>query len=98
MLEQALIERTLGSALGGGGDFAELFVEKNSKNQLQFSGGRLEKSISGTDSGAGIRVFKGHQSYYGHTNDLSPQGLEDAARTLAQAVSLEVGKRVISLK
>ncbi len=98
MLEQALIERTLGSALGGEGDFAELFVEKNSKNQLQFSGGRLEKSISGTDSGVGIRVFKGHQSYYGYTNDLSPQGLEDAARTLAEAVSLGVGKRVIPLK
>lgn len=97
MLEQRLVERVLGQALSCGGDFAELFVEKNSRNQLQYSGNRLERSISGTDSGAGVRVFKGGQSYYGYTNDLSLSGLEDAARTLSQAVSDGKASRAVFL-
>lgn len=98
MLDKGLVERALGLALGGGGDFAELFAERNTRNQLQFSSDRLEKSISGTDSGAGIRVFRGHQSYYGYTNDLSPAGIEGAARALTEAVSRGDGKRAVPLQ
>ncbi|MEA3215154.1 MAG: TldD protein [Acidimicrobiia bacterium] len=83
MIDESVIRTTLHSALSGGGDFAELFVEDTRSTSAVLDDGRVEDLVTGRDRGAGIRVVVGDTTGYAHTADLSETGLEDAARAAA---------------
>ena len=85
MLEEAVIQRTLGAALRTGGDFAEVFVEDKRSSSAMFDDGRVEELSSGRDRGAGIRVVVGDTTGFAHTADLSEGGLRSAAEAAAAA-------------
>ncbi len=85
MIESAVLERVLGTALRNGGDFAEVFVEDRTSSTARYDDGRVEELTSGRDRGAGIRVIVGDSTGYAHTADLSEPGLNDAARAAAEA-------------
>lgn len=80
-----LLQQVLSQALDRGADFAEIFVEERYRSGLSFLDGRPKDATSGRDFGAGIRAFYGNNAVYSYTNDLSGEGLLQAARTVADA-------------
>jgi TldD protein len=98
VLEEAVIERVLGTALRTGGDFAEIFVEDRRSSSARLDDGRVEELSSGRDRGAGIRVVVGETTGYAHTADLSESGLRTAAEAAAAAARGGGGRdRVIAV-
>jgi TldD protein len=98
MLDEAVIQRTLGAALRTGGDFAEVFVEDKRSSSAMLDDGRVEELSSGHDRGAGIRVVVGETTGFAHTADLSDAGLRSAAEAAAAAArSGGSGARVADL-
>ncbi|WP_078379854.1 TldD/PmbA family protein [Sutcliffiella halmapala] len=87
MLAKSVIEDVLTAALATGGDFSEVFVEDRYTNKIVLQSGKIDNSLAGREFGVGIRVFKGFQSAYAYTTDLSKEGLLKAAQNAAQAIS-----------
>ncbi len=85
MLDHALIQRTLDTALRTGGELAELFVEDKSSSNAVFDDGKVENLTSGRERGGGIRVIVGDTTGFAHTADLSEAGLREAAEAAAAA-------------
>jgi TldD protein len=83
LIEPALAERVLALALGGGGDFAEVFCEERSGFALQIDESRVEQVQRGAERGAGVRVVDGQTTYFAHVDGLAEADLERAARAAA---------------
>ena len=99
MIEPDVLERTLATALRGGGDFAEVFAEDRRATNARLDDGRVEELVSGRERGAGVRVVRGETTGYAHTADLSERGLREAAGAAAAAArSTDGGTRVIALE
>lgn len=86
MINRPDIEQALAEALKTGGDFSELFFQDNVRDTLQLVDGSIENAVTGRLYGAGIRVYKGLNSVYVYTNDVSLEGLLSCARKAADAV------------
>jgi TldD protein len=76
-------EEILVKALSNGGDLGEIYLEETRHTSIRFEDKKVERVVSGTDIGAGIRVLSGDQTLYAHTNDVSLEGLLDTAATVA---------------
>jgi TldD protein len=87
VIDESVIQRTLGAALRTGGDFAEVFVEDRRATGAVLDDRRVEDLSSGRDRGAGIRVVSGDTTGFAHTADLSEAGLLQAAGAAAAAAS-----------
>ena len=85
MIENSLVEKTLGVAVANGGDFAELFAEDVERSSVNLDDGRIENLASSRDRGVGIRVLNGDSVGFAHTADLSEAGLAAAARAASEA-------------
>ncbi|MGI9608356.1 MAG: TldD/PmbA family protein [Acidimicrobiales bacterium] len=85
MIDESLVAQTLDSALTGGADFAEVFVEDKRTSSAHLDDGRIEELTSGRDRGAGVRVVAGDTTGFAHTADLSEAGLRSAAESAAAA-------------
>ena len=86
MVSKKIAEHALHEALKTGGDFAELFVQDTRANSLSLLDGHVESATTNRKHGAGIRIYRGLNSVYVHTNDTSLSGLVAAARKAADAV------------
>ena len=71
MIDEAVIDRVLATALRTGGEFAEVFAEDRRSSSALFDDGKVEELTSGRDRGAGIRVVVGDTTGFAHTADLS---------------------------
>ncbi len=80
-------EAVLTHALAHGGDFAEIYFEHRDGASVRFEDGQVERVVSGTDRGAGIRVVAGQRTLYAHTNDVTLEGLIRCASVVASGVS-----------
>jgi TldD protein len=87
MLDDGVITKVLGEALGRGGDLAELFVEDRRSTALRLEDERVENVSSGRDRGAGIRVISGDRAAYAYTNLVTIEALRDAARAARAGLS-----------
>jgi TldD protein len=85
VIEEAVLQRVLSTALRTGGDFAEVFAEDRRSSFAVLDDGRVEEFTSGRDRGAGIRVIRGDTTGFAHTADLSEGGLRTAAEAAAAA-------------
>src|SRR5215467_4387500 len=85
MIEESVLERVLSSALRGGAEFAEVYVEDKRSSSAFLDDGKVEQVTSGRDRGAGVRVVAGETTGYAHTADLSESGLLAAAEAAAAA-------------
>ena len=86
MIQPALAQAVLARALKTGGDFAEIFAEDTLSNNLTMTDNRMENALSAHRYGAGLRVFKGTQTVYVYTNDLTETGLTRLADQAAAAM------------
>ncbi|MCL5290653.1 MAG: TldD/PmbA family protein [Eubacteriales bacterium] len=85
MVDKVLLKEVLDAATASGGDFADIFVEEKSTTWIGCEAGKIERVQSGVDAGAGIRVISGDATAYAYTNDLSSQGLREAAKVVSHA-------------
>ncbi|HEX6312217.1 MAG TPA: TldD/PmbA family protein, partial [Acidimicrobiia bacterium] len=98
MIDEAVLDRTIRTALRNGGDFAEVFAEDRRTSSARLDDAKVEELVSGRERGAGIRVVRDDTTGYAHTADLSERGLGAAAEAAAAAArSGSGGTRVVAL-
>jgi TldD protein len=81
----------LRAALRNGGDFAEIFCEERVSASIGCEDNKIDRVVSGTDRGAGLRVIVGDMTAYASTNDLSPSGLRELAERVSRGIQARVG-------
>src|SRR2546425_350410 len=77
---RSLLERVLGSNLIGRADDADIYLEYRVNEELQLEEGTVKKASRHVSQGAGVRALSGTRTGYAHTDDISLQNLEEAAR------------------
>ncbi len=87
MLTSLSLDKVFKRALQNGGEFAEAFYENTTSNQIFYEDKRVDRILSGIDSGIGLRIIYGGQSVYGYTTELTSAGLIELADTLSKVVA-----------
>lgn len=95
MLTRDELQAILAVALIKGGDFAEIFIEDINTTSITCEDNKLEKIVSGTDGGAGLRVIARQETAYLASTDTSFSALKEAALKLA--ASLNRGSQTINV-
>lgn len=97
MIKKSDAELILSCALQTGGDFAEIFAEDVNSGTIQLLSSAIEGANRTHTRGAGIRVFKGTNSVYAYTNDLTLEGMLKTAKEAAAALgqAKKTGKSVV---
>lgn len=90
MLDKYLLAGVIDKALEKGGDFAEVYVEEKYVSNVFCEDDKIEKINSGLEKGAGIRVVKDGRTNYVYTNDLTPEGLLQAASAAGHTSGLHM--------
>src|SRR5438093_1094582 len=85
-----LLDRVLGSNLLGRADDADIYLEYRVNEELQLEEGTVKKASRHVSQGAGVRALSGTRTGYAHTDDISLQNLEEAARQ-ARAIADRAG-------
>jgi len=97
MLSKQQLEEILEEALKTGAEFAEIFLEEKNSTSIGLEDNRLEKIISGTEAGCGIRVILGKVTGYACTTDLSFFGLKQAALSAASGIKGKTNLKLLPL-
>ncbi|MEE8637963.1 MAG: TldD/PmbA family protein [Candidatus Margulisiibacteriota bacterium] len=98
MLSKENLEEILVTALRGGGDFAEIFMEEAKASTISCEDNKIEKIASGTEVGAGIRVISGKETAYIASSDTSFEALREAALKISESIAGKKQKLKIELK
>ncbi len=98
MWNKELLTDILSQALSQGGDWSEIFGQKNYNVSLRLEDRKIEEKSLGLEEGAGLRVIKGDIIYYGYTTNLTRDGLFSLASQVASAVGLGDFKATITLE
>ncbi len=98
MLNRENLEEILITALRGGGDFAEIFIEESKTTTISCEDNKIEKIASGTEVGAGIRVISGKETAYIASSDTSFEALREAALKISESIAGKKQKLKIELK
>lgn len=77
------INQLLQIALSKGGDFSEFYFEYSKDNSVAMEEGLIKNSSEFISLGVGIRVIKGNNYGYAHSNELTFESIKSAALTAA---------------
>lgn len=77
------LERYLGEALSGGGDYADLYFEYLATSSLSIDESIVKSATQGVSVGVGVRVIVGERTGYAYSDDLSPEKIRKAAKVAA---------------
>lgn len=88
MIPDELLSKLMKKTLSRGGDYADIFVEQKRSTAIQLEDNKIEKVISGSIAGVGIRLIKEGKTAYAFSNDFSEAVLLDIADTASKAFSL----------
>src|SRR2546427_48090 len=86
-----LMERLLGSNLGGRVDAADIYLEYRINEELVLEENVVKRASRHVSQGAGVRAQSGTRTGYAHTDDLAVHNLEEAARR-ARAIAARAGQ------
>ena len=90
--------KILKAALAQGGEYADLYIEDTRPTAISLEDGKVERVISGVESGAGLRVIIGFRTIFAYTNDLSEAALISLAGRVARACGEKGNDLVIDLR
>ncbi len=76
------IEGILEDALRNGAEFAELFFEETTFTNIRVESHRVDRAVTGTDRGVGLRLFSGGVVYYASTTDCTHDGVRALLKKL----------------
>ena len=74
----------LSALLARGGEHGELFFEEVRSLTVLMEDGRIERVVSGSDAGIGVRLLFRGKTYYAYTNDRSAESLLDLSSDLSR--------------
>src|SRR5207302_5825699 len=80
-LSERALERVLGTALERRADWADLYFEFRVNQTASLEEGVVKKATRNVSQGVGVRVVAGARSGYAHSDEVSLERLEIAART-----------------
>lgn len=83
-LSKKEMEELLKVALSRGGDFADIFLERKLRRDINMDEGRINTVRFGIDQGVGIRVIKKDTTGYAFSDDLSMKKLTETARVASE--------------
>ena len=92
MLDPSLLQKIMGKALANGGEYADVYVELRETTALVVEDGKLEKVITGSEAGVGIRLICEGKTSYAFSNDFAPEALLAAAAEVNAASGRGAGK------
>ena len=84
VVDQAIWPKILSAALSRGGEYADLYYEAKDTNLMVCEGSQIDKVLSGTECGIGIRLIKQQKTAYVYTNDFRQENLLQLAKRLAE--------------
>ncbi len=87
MIEDSFLQELLKKVLLNGGEYADIFVEHRETTSIQLEDNRIEKVVTGSTSGIGIRLIYKGKTAYAFSNDFSKGILSDLAVTVSKAAS-----------
>ena len=79
----AILKKTL----SGGGEFADIFIERSKPFSVVCEDGKIETVSYGLDCGAGVRLINGRRTAYAYTNDVTTDSLLEIADAVRQTAS-----------
>ncbi len=89
-IDDVSLDRTLGSALAGAVDAADLFFEYATRDAVVLEEGIVKSGDRHLTQGVGVRVQAGERQGYAHSDEISTESLRVAAST-ARAISAGAG-------
>lgn len=95
MIDKELQLKIINKTLQNGGEYADIFIEQRKQTSLVVEDSRLEKVITGSESGAGIRLIYKNRTSYAFSNDLSEKALMNTAAEVSRAASDSAGNPLI---
>lgn len=98
MLDNDLLLKILNKTMSYGGEYADVFVEHRKQTSLVLEDGKLEKVITGTEAGVGLRLVHKGKTSYTFSNDFSEKALMQAALESGKAAMGGAAGSVIDLK
>ena len=84
-ISDELAAKIIKKAVSKGGDYADVFIEHKRHVSIQLEDNKIEKIVSGTDAGIGIRIIFRGKSAYAYSNDFSEDSLFNLAETVSKA-------------
>ncbi|MBI5420081.1 MAG: TldD/PmbA family protein [Deltaproteobacteria bacterium] len=84
MLSQMRITPVLSALLSRGGEYGELFYEEVRSLTVLLEDGKVERVLSGTDAGIGIRLICREKTFYAYTNEGDERALVALANDLSR--------------
>jgi TldD protein len=97
MIETIPYQEVLREALKEGGEFSDLFFEQTHSAVIVCEEDRIEKVISGLDTGVGLRIFFGRKTFYGFTTEISKESLFNLARRISRSAKEGGGEKNIGV-
>ena len=88
-LSEGALERVLGTALARRADWADLYFEFRVNQTASLEEGVVKKATRNVSQGVGVRVVAGARSGYAHSDEVSLERLELAARAASSRRSSE---------
>jgi len=82
-IDEGVLRRVLARALSRGGDYADLFVEREQDRILRWEEGRLAEALLNRGAGVGLRVLSGTRTGYAYSESFEEAALLAAADTAA---------------
>ncbi|MBN1894997.1 TldD/PmbA family protein, partial [bacterium] len=82
-VDEALIRKIMGIALGKGGDYCDVFFQNRVFHYIGLEDNIVNEAYSNVDFGVGIRVLKGDQTGYSFTEEITAKTMAQAAETAA---------------
>ena len=86
------IQKIITSALSRGGDYADVFFEYSTSDELMLRDNEVNSVESSIDYGAGVRVLKEGRTGYAYSESTAMADLLRAARTASSIASGEAGE------
>ena len=88
------LEKILGSAVERRADYADIYFESRTAEAFSLEEGIVKKATRSISQGAGVRVLAGEKTGYAHSDEITLETLQIAART-ARAVAHDTAQTTV---
>lgn len=78
-----MLQKVIATAMSKGGDYADLFFEHKTTNNIGLEDGKVNRAYSNIDFGVGIRVLKGDQTGFAYSETITLNDMLNAAKLAA---------------
>jgi TldD protein len=83
-LSKEEMEKLLKAALSRGGDYADIFVERKLRREIEMDDGKITTVHFGIDQGVGVRVIEKNITGYAFSDDMSMNKLVETAKVASE--------------